>query len=107
MANYSVNLWCSNPDLGNDDCVSGDDFNSYEEAQKVFYNPESHFEGWILEGVRFVQFLGESEEHGNEYEVREVEGFVNYDDNDDWEREMALEAGMLLGVDAYNDHMGY
>lgn len=27
--------------------------------------------------------------------------------DDDWRREMAMEAGMGLGIDAYNDMMGY
>ena len=28
-------------------------------------------------------------------------------ENDDWKREQAMEAGMLYGIDAYNDMMGY
>jgi len=31
----------------------------------------------------------------------------NNDLDDDWKREQAMEAGMLHGIDAYNDAMGY
>ena len=37
-----------------------------------------------------------------------VTGYVEDDAEDgDWRREIAMEAGMGLGVDAYNDVMGY
>lgn len=29
------------------------------------------------------------------------------DDDDDWKREQAMEAGMAFGADAYNEHMGW
>ena len=29
------------------------------------------------------------------------------EDDDDWRREMAMEAGMLHGIDAYNEAMGW
>ena len=43
--------------------------------------------------------------------ARQLQEAVVVEDNDDWmeewRREMAMEAGMLHGVDAYNEAMGY
>jgi len=43
--------------------------------------------------------------------ARQLQEAVEVEDNDDWmddwRREIAMEAGMLHGVDAYNEAMGY
>mgnify|MGYP003660245791 CR=1 FL=1 len=36
-----------------------------------------------------------------------IEEFLNDDDDGDWRREIAMEAGMLHGVSAYNEVMGW
>lgn len=40
---YSVNLYGSHPDANNDDCWTGDDFETKEQALRVFNNPWEHF----------------------------------------------------------------
>ena len=43
--------------------------------------------------------------------VKGVEYYVDHEyedeDDDDWRHEMAMEAGMLHGIDAYNEAMGW
>lgn len=36
MNKYSVNEWGSHPDAGNDDCWTGEDFDTLEEAEAAF-----------------------------------------------------------------------
>jgi len=106
MSNYSVNLWGSNPMDDNDDCWTGLDFSTEEEALKCFYNLEDYFNEFDLEGTRYVECV--SNVQGEDLnEVREVEGYATTADSDDWEREMAMEAAMGFGVDGYNDFYGY
>lgn len=40
---YSVNLWGSNPDLDNDDCWTGVEFSTRDEAIAAFNNPTGTF----------------------------------------------------------------
>lgn len=60
------------------------------------------FEDRLLDDIE--QKSGESWEAAIK---RELPGIMEDDDDDSWRQEIAMEAGMLHGVDAYNDAMGY
>lgn len=98
LANYSVNLWGSHPDSNNDDCCTGWDFETLTEARERF---EVERNGYDLP---FVELTGPGV-----YEVARTKNVVDArrDDRSDWNREIAMEAGMLHGIDAYNDIQGY
>lgn len=40
---WSVNIWGSHPDEGNDDCSTGADFDTEEEARACFADPTPFF----------------------------------------------------------------
>ena len=88
----------SHPDDGNDDCAYGLDFKTLDEARKAFLaNHERSVAYVALEGP------GVSE-------LRKNPAFApprTRRTDDDWRREIAMQAGMDLGVEAYNDAMGY
>jgi len=99
---YSVNEWGSHPDDDNDDCWTGEDFATLEEAEAAFAaDPRDR-------GTAFVELDGP-----DVYRVREIPGVAARNrreaeaDRRAWQREIAIEAGMLHGIDAYNDEMGY
>lgn len=104
--NFSVNLWGSNPMNDNDDCWTGLDFKTEEEALKCYNNVEDHFEDYDLEGTRYVEVVSNTTK-SDLRDVREVSGYTTTSDAPDWEREMAMEAGMMGGLDSYNDYYGY
>jgi hypothetical protein len=102
MSNYSVCEWGSHPDEGNDDCWTGADFDTLEEAEAMFA-AEPHDAS-----TAFVELNGP-----DVYRIREIPGVAARNrreaeaDRRAWQHEMAVEAGMLHGIDAYNDEMGY
>ena len=99
MTQYSVNIWGSHPDDNNDDCWEGGDYSTREEALEVFNNPKGHF----VSAFAYIEIDGP-----DLYKVRKNPDYVpEPDDDDDWRREMAMEAGMLHGIDAYNEMMGW
>lgn len=109
---YSVNLWGSHPDEDNDDCWTGDDFDTLDDARAAADGWVDHFEtpdliarvgaGYYTRSTAFVEIAGP-----DVHEVRRV-GHPKRDDGDsDWRREIAMEAGMLHGVEAFNEVMGW
>lgn len=101
MSKYAVNEWGSHPDADNDDCWTGRDFGTLEEAQAAFAEPPRDA------STAFVELDGPDVS-----EVREIPGVAERErreaeDDRAWAREIAVEAGMLHGTDAYNDAMGY
>lgn len=123
-AGFSVDTWGSDPDLGNDDCWTGEEFATIEEA-------EAAFDKALKEADRDTEFVTLSpftREQKDLSETQRVIGgkpvilmgdeikrarnpkFKRRDkaaEDRAWQREIAMEAGMLHGVDAYNDAMGY
>ena len=100
--NYHVNFWGSHPSLDNDDCWTGADYESKTEALKVYNLPASQFcETMSLCDAEYIEIDGP-----DIYMVRRkfVAPAVT---DDDWRAEIAREEGMLGGIDAYNDHMGF
>lgn len=98
---WAVNLWGSHPDRGNDDCWTGDDFETRAEAEAVFTDPGEYFLAH-MRGVTHVELRGP-----DVYRVKRIAPDPAPRVDDSWRREMAMEAGMGLGIDAYNDMMGY
>jgi hypothetical protein len=98
---YSVNFWGSHPDAGNDDCYSGEDYVELYEAMNAFTAEVDDT------SVRFIE-LTNVPWVDDVLAVRPNPDHVpsDPDDNDDWKREIAQQAGMGLGIDAYNDAMG-
>lgn len=96
---FSVNYWCSHPDDGNDDCSTGSDFRTLEQAEAAMG------EGSHELGIAFLELDGPG--------VHRIERNPHYCprrerlDDREWLREHAMQAGMGLGCDGYNDAMGY
>lgn len=111
---YSVNLWGSDPDSGNDDCWTGYDFATLEEAQAVFNAPDpvkamsllpeasADFYTYHFRDTTHVELDG-SDVHA----VRQVRKARKSSRDDSWQREAAFQAGMAFGCDGYNDVMGW
>lgn len=101
---FTVNQWCSHPDDGNDDCQTGEDFETLELAEKAYDDLVAEY------CVAFIELKGPDG-------LRRVRANTAFDANrvarerarDDaaWRHEQAMEAGMLHGVEAYNEAMGY
>ena len=102
---YSVNYWGSHPDRGNDDCYTGADFDTLRDALITYWNPASQFSDVMtLTDCEYIELTGPDGMHDIR---RNPEFAAPAVDLDDWQREIAREEGMLQGVDAYNDHMGF
>ena len=97
---YEVLYWGSHPDAGNDDCYCGSSFSNLADAKEAFETARPS-EGY------FVELTGP-----DVYGVRQVasDAYIKQAQDRDareWRREIANEAGMLGGCDAYNEVMGY
>lgn len=95
---FSVLFWGSHPDADNDDCWTGQDFVSLEEARECF-------NAKVTEGsTAYVELEGPD----GRLDLRENPDYEpSEDDDSDWRREIAMEAGMMGGCDAYNEVMGW
>lgn len=104
LITYSVTLWGSNPNLDNDDCYTGADFITLSEARACLANLDLHFNSTYYADVPFILLEGPGV-----YEIIELADVKKSctDDDGEWRREQAMQAGMAGGCDAYNDYMGY
>lgn len=100
---YTVAIWGSEP-WTEDDCWTGEDYATLAEAELAATQWEQ----------TFAEHADDPDELWLEIDGPDVSRAVKLrdgkkcrDDDDDWRREMAMEAGMLHGIDAYNDAMGY
>lgn len=105
---FSVTLWGSHPDAGNDDAWTGDDFDNYFDAFYAATHWRQHFARQHVQSVAFVELTG-SDELGDVYQLIANPDFVadRADDDSDWRSERAMQAGMAFGVDGWNDEMGF
>jgi hypothetical protein len=104
---YSVDCWGSKP-LTNDDCHTGDEFATLAEAAAAFDSLVQDLEaglttwGCDLSNTAYVVIDGP-----DIHVEHPVKGYKpTKDSDDDWQREFAMQQGMSLGVNAYNDAMG-
>jgi len=100
---FAVNLWSAHPDSGEDACSSGDEFSTLKEALAVADDLWSHFSPTFKRNISHIEIDGP-----DFHEVRTNPDYKPSRDDDDgeWRREQAMQLGMGLGVDAYNDAMG-
>jgi hypothetical protein len=102
---FSVLYWGSHPDLDNDDCWTGEDFDTLEEAMACFLaDPPDH----TLRDTQYIELDGHVDAKGNNL-IRLNPHFRSSrkDDFADWKQEAAHQAGMAFGPDGYNDEMGW
>jgi hypothetical protein len=99
---YEVLHWGSNPEEGNDDCHQGWEFSTLEEAMEKFQAEAGY-------RVAYVELVGP-----NKHFIRKNEAFDPrrcaadaQREQMEWRREVAMQAGMGLGCEAYNDEMGW
>lgn len=98
-ATFSVNHWGSHPDLNNDDCFTGEDFETLTLAEAALTHGSKDY------SVRYLELDGPN--------VHRVVENPNYNarackrDDSEWRNERAMQAGMAFGCDGYNDEMGY
>jgi len=94
---YSV-LLCTKHPLTTpefDHCATGEDYETLEEA--------GGFNARYFADIPFVWLDGPGVS-----EVRKLRApKPDTDDDADWRRERAMQAGMAFGCDGYNDEMGY
>ncbi len=104
---FSVNLWRTHPDQENDDCYTGESFDTLEQAMECFFNLDKHFDMVYYRVCPFVELDGPGI-HG----VMERPGVAKAAKkeaamDDAAERsEYAMQQGMGLGIHAYNEAMG-
>ena len=102
---FSVNLWGSDPALDNDDCWTGQDFDTLAEAEAFYANPftDAKFAQYYERSTTVIELDGPGV-----HRERPNPAFVpSKADDSDWRREHAMQAGMMGGCEAYNDAMGY
>jgi hypothetical protein len=105
---FSVCLWESHPDNGNDDCSTGEDFATEAEARACLANLDGTFNMRYYRLSPFIELDGPGV-----YEVLERPGVVarrkrEFRDDFNAERhENAMMAGMAFGCQGYNDAMGW
>lgn len=115
---FSVNLWGSHPDANNDDCWIGDDFSDLASAMSAFQEPEAHFAhdpGTLGDSV-YIEIVRNERRDGKVYcdrlQLRRLltpeqeQRMKRRHEREDraWKHEIAMQAGMLGGIDAYNAH---
>jgi len=101
---YSVNLWGSDPQEGNDDCNTGGDYATREEALAVYNNPWSDFNPTFSACTAYIEIDGP-----DVYDSRPNPDYAGptCDDDSDWIEEMARQNGMAFGCQGYNDTYGW
>lgn len=111
---FSVDLWGSDPEEGNDDHWMGTEFASLAEAQAAYQDPAAISAAFKHE-LADSQYIVLSENVVRADGVREMAilakrvnpSFKRRRANRDWDQEIATQAGMAGGVEAYNDALGY
>jgi len=113
---YHVELWCSDPREDGDDHCQSYEFEDLASAKRAFENPRDEMRANDLHCVTHLQLtrvvLYDGREYADPIGVRQVMtdaqiAKMRADDDRTWKREIAMEAAMLHGVDAYNEVMGY
>lgn len=99
---YEVTYWGSLVD--NDDCITGYDFESEQQARRAFQRDPVWSDGRPIRYCARIKLDGPG---CHEQRVNPAWVPTDDDDEDDWRRERAMQAGMAGGCDAYNDAMGW
>jgi hypothetical protein len=109
---YSVSLWLTHPDLGNDDCMTGTGFATEADARAelaaLLSGCSTRFDMAYHRDCAFAMVDGPGC-----CEVVERPGVAARSrrearlDAENEQSEVAMQAGMELGVEGYNDAMGW
>lgn len=109
---YHVNLWGCKP--GDDDaCHTGEEYASRDEAEQVYGFPCTEFPAVYFRGGDGSELWVELDGPDVHYErcLRQADPAlqrrVAEREACQWRNERAMQAGMGMGVQAYNDAMGY
>lgn len=106
---YSINAWGSHPDSDNDDCWYGEDVNSIEDAIRVLGE-------YIQRQDKDTQFIEVVAVCSGNHTCIDPDEFRYLCKNpyyrprqcdNEWRNEIANQAGMMGGIEAYNEVMGY
>jgi len=110
---YSVTVWGSHPDEGNDDAWEGRDYATLAEAEAAFRDPVPVFG---RDAANAVVTLERRDDSTGYLEVLPAAPYPGYsasrraaadrEADREWRREIATQAGMAGGCAAYNDAMG-
>ena len=104
---YSVTLWESEPGE-NDDCNTGCDFSTLEEARACIADLWSHFNRQYYISTPFILLDGIDGTWEVTRNPDAPKGKKKKDNSDDeWRREIAMQDGMMGGCQAYNEAMGW
>ncbi len=96
---FTVTFWGSHPDDENDDCWTGEDFMSLAPAMEAFHAEcfGSAIAYIMIHGPGVHQIRQNPHHHKPRKHAQS---------DADWQSEIAMQAGMGLGVEAYNDELG-
>ena len=105
---YALLAWGSHPRADNDDCHWGQDFDGRAAALEAFHAAvgEHYVEWFELDGVVDPE-IGDNLMRRNPAHDPARIAREERRDRDEWRQEIAMQAGMGLGVEAYNDAMGW
>jgi hypothetical protein len=100
---YSVNHWGSHPDLDNDDCNTGADFDTLDEAKasEMYKSADYSTEYIELDGPD----INEVRKNPN-YNAKQVKRERAQADREE-RSEYAMQQGMAFGAEGYNEAMGW
>lgn len=111
--NYTISAWGSHPDLNNDNCWYGEDCHTFLELVNLlgtyFAKKDSsveYFELGCNVSSSVPAELVDWDPKGF-YQVIKNPYFRPRRKDTLWESEIATQAGMMGGCEAYNDAMGY
>lgn len=96
---FVVSFWGSHPNDENDDCFEGADYSSAVPAIEAFQEEcfDSSIAYVMIDGPGINQIRKNPHHKPSRRDADDAE----------WRSERAMQAGMGLGVEAYNDEMGY
>jgi|GEM_PF-3494239 len=113
-ATYAVNVWGSRPDAGNDDCWTGLDL-PRDEALALFNLRDEELAAILCPredahtAYAYVELDGPDLHRVRPNALYDAEAVRRRREADDaaWRSEIACQAGMGGGCEAYNDAMGW
>lgn len=99
---YSIELWGSDKGLGNDDCLTGSDHGTLEEAEAALAKLTAApywANQWAYAYIEGPQGRVSTTKNPNYRKTA--------DEDDGWANEFAQQQGMSFGIGAYNEARGY
>lgn len=102
MRAYFVGFFSTHPDLNNDDCNEGEDFDTKEEALAHFNTDGDYYCAFIQIDGPDINQIRKNPTHSSKRVAREEEAARNEERS-----ERAMQAGMAFGCQGYNEGMGY